>query len=283
MKKNWFSETIYPDISLTLKNKSLLFRGRSLFQDIKIFETKKLGRVLAFGGVIQTTEKDGFVYHEMLTHVPIVSHPKPRRIVIIGGGNGGVLREALKHPIEVVYLVEIDKKVIELSRKYLKKICKNSFDDKRVQIINEDGASFVKKFKNYFDVVIIDSPDPIRPATVLSKANFFKDTHRSLTKNGIMVCQSGSSFFQSDGIKLTYKRLKKVFSFVDIYGINVPTHIGGIFNVVVASKGPKPHESDFFDVHHRFKKYCSDSKYYNPRMHFCSFTLPTYIHNVKKG
>lgn len=279
MRQRWYYESLFKDTNLGIKVKSCLYEGCSKFQNIQVFDTYGFGRILVLDGITQTTEKDEFIYHEMLTHVPMISHPQPKNVLIIGGGDGGILREALKYPVRQVSLVEIDKKVIELSKKYLSKICKNSFQDKRANIIIGDGARFLKSYKDYFDVIIIDSSDPIGPSKILFKTLFYRDVFKAMTKDGIVVRQAGSSFFQSDVLKLSLRRIKKIFPIVEVYGINVPTYIGGIFDIVLASKKIDPHSVDFSKVVLKYKYFCRNTKYYNPKIHFCSFTLPNYIMN----
>src|SRR3989338_6157795 len=194
----WFSETLHPSVRQTLKIKEVLHSGKTPFQKIQIVDTEQFGKALILDGVVQTTEKDEFIYHEMTTHVPLFSHPNPKRVLVIGGGDGGIAREVLKHPVEEVYLVEIDEQVITLSQKYLCGICKGVFKDSRTRVRVEDGAKFITEQTIPFDVVIIDSTDPIGPAKVLFSKKFYQSIKRVLSPAGILARQTGSTIFQPD-------------------------------------------------------------------------------------
>ncbi len=199
MKETWFYESLFPSVRLGLKVRKVLVSNKSQYQKISILDTYQFGKVLVLDGVVQTTERDEFIYHEILTHLPMLSHPQPDRVLIIGGGDGGILREVLKYPVKEVFLVEIDKKVIELSKTYLSAICRNSFNDRRANIIIDDGVNFVKERKRKFDVVIVDSSDPIGPAKVLFSSKFYTDVFNILSHDyGIFVQQTGSSFLQEE-------------------------------------------------------------------------------------
>jgi spermidine synthase len=169
MKKKdfWIYENFPPDdpiVRTGLRAKRRLFSQRSPYQKIEVVDTYDYGRVLILDGIFQTSKEDEFIYHEMMAHLPLFYHASPQKVLIIGGGDGGVLREVLRHPIEKAYLVEIDKKVIEVAKKFLPFIPQRAFQDKRAEIIIGDGAKFVKEYRDFFDVVIIDSTDPIGPA-----------------------------------------------------------------------------------------------------------------------
>jgi spermidine synthase len=278
MKEMWFYESLFPSVRLGLKVKKTIVSQNSDFQKIEILDTYEFGRVLVLDGVVQTTEGDEFIYHELLSHLPLLSHPHPERVLIIGGGDGGILRETLKHPLKEVFLVEIDKKVIELSKTYLHNICRNSFSDRRAKIVIDDGANFIKKGKGKFDVVIIDSSDPIGPAKVLFSSKFYERVSSALSSNeGIFVQQTGSSFLQREEFPSVYKNLKKVFPFVTIFLAAVPTYVGGFFSFAFASNGIDPLKIPQREIERRFKKFKLKTKYYNPKIHHASFVLPTYI------
>jgi spermidine synthase len=278
MKSNWFYEDLYPDdVKLGLKVKRNLYSGRSKFQKIKFIDTYRFGKTLILDGVIQTTTVDEFIYHEMMTHVPMLSHPNPEDVLIIGGGDGGILREVLKYDIKSVTLVEIDEKVIQFSKKYLKEIEQNSFNDKRLNLVIDDGAKFIKGKKKAFDVVIIDSPDPIGPAEVLFSEEFYRDVSDSLKKGGVVSRQSGSTFLQDDEVKDSYLKLKKVFKYTFIYTAAIPTYIGGLFSFIYASHKINPTKIPLRKLEERFKKVKGKTRYYNPEIHLASFKLPNYL------
>lgn len=278
MKETWFYESIFPSVRLGLKIKETLVSNKSPYQKINILDTYEFGKVLVLDGVVQTTERDEFIYHEMLTHLPMLSHPHPERVLIIGGGDGGILREVLKYPVKEVFLVEIDEKVIEFSKTYLSVICRNSFNDRRANIIIDNGVNFVKEGKGKFDVVIVDSSDPIGPAKVLFSSKFYRDIFNTLShNNGIFTQQTGSPFLQREELPYVYKRLKKIFPFVATFLAAVPTYVGGLFSFILASKGIDPLKIRLWEIEKRYRKLKLKTRYYNPKIHLASFALPTHI------
>lgn len=281
MPEKWFFESLYPDIKLGLKVTKTIYRGKSKFQNIKILETPRFGTVLVLDGVIQTTSDDEFIYHEMMTHIPMFAHPNPETVLIIGGGDGGVLREVLKHKtVKKVTLVEIDKKVIEYSEKYLKSIAKNSFRSSKLELVIEDGAEFVKDKKGIYDIAIIDSPDPIGPARVLFQKKFYTDIYNALKSNGIMVRQSGSTFLQKEELRQNYKILSKIFPYNAVYTAAIPTYIGGLFSFIFSSKKVNPEKLNSKKIADRYQKLKIKTKYYNPQVHTASFQIPNYIKDI---
>lgn len=284
MKETWFYESLFPSVKLGLKVKQTLVSNKSQYQKINILDTYEFGRVLVLDGVVQTTERDEFIYHEMLTHLPMLSHPCPERVLIIGGGDGGILREVLKYPVKEVFLVEIDKKVIEFSKTHLSAICRNSFNDRRANIIINDGVNFVKEGKGKFDVMIVDSSDPIGPAQVLFSSKFYRDVFNKLSHgDGILAQQTGSPFLQREELPHVYRRLKKIFPFVTTFSTAVPTYIGGLFSFVFASKGINPMKIRLSEIEKRYRKLKLKTRYYNPKIHHSSFALPTYIREAVEG
>jgi len=278
VKETWFYESLFPSVKLGLKVKKTLVSEKSRYQKIDILDTYEFGRILVLDGIVQTTEADEFIYHEMLTHLPMLSHPHPERVLIIGGGDGGILREVLKYPVKEVYLVEIDEKVIELSKTYLPAICGNSFNDRRANIIIDDGANFIKERKRKFDVVIIDSSDPIGPAKVLFSLNFYQDSFDVLSDSeGIFAQQTGSPFLQREELPHVYKTLNEVFPFVAGFLAAVPTYIGGLFSFVFASRAIDPLKVRLSEIEKRYRELKLETRYYNPEIHLASFVLPTYI------
>jgi len=275
----WFYENLYSDIKIGIKGK-IIYRKKTPYQDMQLYSTPRFGRMLTLDGAIQTTEKDEYIYHEMLTHPAMITHPNPKNVLIIGGGDGGVLREVLKYRIKKVYLVEIDKDVIDISKKYLDKICQKSFHDKRLNIVIDDGAKFIKNTKEKFDIVIVDSPDPIGPAKILFSKNFYSQIYSCLTKKGIMIRQSGSTTLQANELKSNYKILKKIFPIVEVQLAAIPTYIGGFFSFIIASKGINPKKLNVKDVKKKINKLKLRTKYYNPEIHTGSMGLPSYVRRL---
>ena len=281
MSEDWFGETLYPDFQQRFKITSLLYQGRSEFQELAFFETERFGRVLALDGVIQTTEKDEFVYHEMLVHVPFFAHGRVRSAAIIGGGDGGVLEEALKHEVERVVMVEIDGAVVELSKKYLPSICGKAFEDPRADVRIDDGIKFILETDEKFDVIIVDSTDPAGPAVPLFTDEFYRNCARSLTERGILVTQSGVTFMQDDEARGTYGRLRRAFPDATFYLAQVPTYAAGFMTLGWGCKSPRPRATTLATL----KKRCASAKiatrYYSPEMHRAAFALPPYIEILK--
>jgi spermidine synthase len=273
----WIYETLYPDIKVGLKG-NLIYKKKSRFQDLRIYKTERFGNVLVLDGAIQTTQKDEFIYHEMMSHTLMLLHPKPERILIIGGGDGGILREVLKYKsVKKAYLVEIDRQVIELTKKYLKSICKNSFSDKRTKIVLDDGAKFLHETDKKFDIVIVDSPDPVGVAKTLFSKKFYKDINSVLTDNGFMIRQTGSTILQPHGLKDNCKILKTIFPHVWPHMTAIPTYIGGFFSLTAAGKATDISDVSIDILEKRYKKNKLKTQYYNPYLHIGSVLLPEYV------
>lgn len=276
MKARWFSETLHPNVRQSLRVRRVLYRGRSAFQQIQILDTYEYGRALILDGVVQTAEGDEHVYHEMLTHLPLLSHPSPKRVLIIGAGDGGILRETLKHPVESVTLVEIDAAVIRLSKKYLRKICGDAFEDERARILVDDGAKFLKTSTDTFDVILVDSPDPIGPGKVLFGRAFYEDAAARLTPQGLLARQTGSTFLQPDELPDALTRMRGAFAQVCPYVACVPTYIGGFFSFVLGAKSVQALPTAD-DVRRRFTQLEFSTQYYSPAVHQAAFALPQRI------
>lgn len=275
----WAYEKLYPDIETGIEGE-LLFEKKTPYQDLKIYQTSILGRVLFLDGTIQTTEKDEFIYHEMLTHPLLLAHPNPEKVLIIGAGDGGVLREVLKHDIKKAVLVEIDEDVITFSKKYLPSICAGAFEDKRVETIIDDGAKFAAESKEKFDVIIVDSPDPVGVAKVLFSIKFYKDIYNCLTEDGMMIRQTGSTMFQPRELPENYTIVKNIFPIVIPQIAAIPTYVGGFFSFIIGSKKVNFKTIAYNIIEEKYNKLNLNTKYYNPDIHFAGVILPNYI---KKG
>ena len=275
---DWYRETLYTEVSQSFKVERIVHREKTDLQDLVIFENKVMGRILALDGVIQTTEGDEFFYHEMMGHVPVMAHGTARRVLIVGGGDGGLLEEVLKHKtVERVVMVEIDRYVIELSKKYLPSIPKQAFDDKRAEIAIADGAKYVAETAERFDVIMVDSTDPHGPGEVLFTAEFYGNCKRCMNPGGIMVTQNGVPFFQPDELSTTYKRLRPIYADVGFYIVPVPTYYGGFMALSWASLDAKHRKTPPAEIERRFKMAALDTKYYNPAIHQACFALPNYM------
>jgi spermidine synthase len=274
----WFEEMLELNAGRTLKIKinCLIEQCDSPFQRIEIYETKPFGRMLVLDGVIMCTEWDEHAYHEMITHVPLCVHPSPRRVLVIGGGDGGTVREVLRHPgVQLVHLCEIDGEVVRLSKKHLPSLA-SALDDPRVTVYNEDGAKFVQERKGGYDVIIVDSSDPIGPAEVLFSEEFYVSMKESLGDDGIAVTQAESFFYHGDIVHRLTGFARKHYSVPGYYFTVVPTYPSGVIGFTFCSKKYDPLR-DFNEE--KAKSLLPKLKYYNPGIHRGSFALPSFIKN----
>lgn len=277
----WFEETLYTGLHTRLKVEKVLYEGDSEHQKLILFENKEFGRVLALNNVIQTTERDEFIYHEMLSHVPIFAHGAVKRVLVIGGGDGGMMEEVLKHrTVEAVTLVEIDSGVIDFSKKYLGSICKDAFDDPRVEIVIADGVDFVRDTESRFDVIIVDSTDPIGPGEVLFTQRFYAGCKSCLSPGGIVVTQNGVPYMQADELKSSVRILSGLFADVGCYTATVPMYAGGCMAFGWATDNPDIRSVTLPILQDRFAAAKIDTDYYTPAVHVGSFALPRYIERI---
>lgn len=277
----WFEETLYPDYGQRFLITRTLFRQKTEFQELAIHETPAFGRILTLDGVCQTTERDEFFYHEMMTHLPILAHGEVRKVLIIGGGDGGILRETLKHrSVEKATLVEIDPAVIELTKTYIPSIPGQAFEDPRTDLVIGDGVKFVADTTEKYDVVMVDSTDPIGPAEVLFQTDFYAQCKRCLTERGIMVTQNGVPFLQPDEFTTTYKRLRTLFSDASFYFVPVPTYIGSQMSLSWASLDPANRKQSRETIAQRFAAAGIATKYYTPDIHIAAFAIPAYLQKL---
>lgn len=273
----WFQEKLYTDVRQTYLITQVFYREKTEHQDLIIFENPVYGRVLALDNIVQVTEKDEYVYHEMMTHVPILAHGKARLVLIIGGGDGGILREALKHKLERVTMVEIDRAVVDMCVKYMPSIPGKAFNDKRTNLIIDDGARFVAETADRFDVIIVDSTDPIGPGEVLFTEAFYRNCRRCLTPGGILVNQNGVPFMQADEVTMTYRRRRRFFKDTGFYVAAIPSYYGGFMTLGWASANPKARAVSIATLRKRFQAARLKTKYYTPDIHAACFALPRFV------
>ncbi len=282
MSKFW-SETLYDAYGQSFSVDKIYFESKTDHQHLMIFHNAMFGRVMVLDGIVQTTEKDEFIYHEMLTHVPLIAHGQAKRILIIGGGDGGILREVCKHSsVEHVTQVEIDQAVIDMAKEYLPGHSNGAFEDPRANIVIDDGIRFVTETNEKFDVIISDSTDPIGPGEVLFTSPFYEGCKRCLNEGGILATQNGVAFMQPDEVTTTAKRLAPVFKDHSFYGASVPTYVGGIMTFAWASDNSEYRNIDVNTLCQRFEAANIKTNYYNPEVHQASFALPQYIVNALK-
>lgn len=281
--EKWFCEEIglgkrAGKLSHCFSIDKLVFKGKTNFQDVLIFDNEVYGRVMCLDKIVQFSKLDEFIYHEMIAHPVLFSHPKPENILIIGGGDGGVLREVLKHKVKKVDLVEMDKEIINLSKKYLKFVCKDSFSDKRVKIHNTKGEKFIMDYINYYNLVIVDctNPEPEGLSSELYSAEFYKQVSRALKKDGIIITLGASFLDFNTFIKRTFKGIRKVFPFAIIYKLTMPSYHCGEYSFIAGSKTIDLEKVDFEKIEQRFKKLTKKHKfrYYSPETHKASMIMP---------
>ncbi|TRX75935.1 polyamine aminopropyltransferase [Pseudomonas mangiferae] len=273
-----YQETLYDGYGQRFRMDTLLHEVRTEHQHLVIFENARMGRVMALDGVIQTTEADEFIYHEMLTHVPLLAHGAARRVLIIGGGDGGMLREVCKHPgVEQITMVEIDGTVVDLCKTYLPKHSSGAFDDPRLNLVIDDGMRFVATTDQRFDVIISDSTDPIGPGEVLFSENFYQACRRCLADGGILVTQNGTPFMQLAEVQTTASRMHGLFADWHFYQAAVPTYIGGAMTFAWGSTDIGHRRLALDTLRQSFAKSGIATRYYNPEIHQGAFALPQYV------
>lgn len=273
-----YDETLYNGWGQSFSVDELLFRVQTDHQDLVIFNNAIHGRVMALDGVIQTTEADEFIYHEMLTHVPLLAHGAAKKVLIIGGGDGGMLREVLKHQgVERVVQVEIDQQVIEMCVKYLPNHSQGAYDEPRAEIVISDGKDYVLNAAEKFDVIISDCTDPIGPGESLFESEFYRGCKQCLNDGGVFVAQNGVCFMQPDEVATTYQRLQPFFADRHFYTAAVPTYVGGVMAFAWASDNPALRQIDPALLQQRFAAAGLTTRYYNPAIHQGAFALPQYV------
>ena len=255
-----------------------LYEGKSEFQNIVIFQNAEFGRVLALDGIIQTTEADEPFYHEMIVHVPMMAHGRAKRVLIIGGGDGGTLREVLRHKcVEKVTMVDLDGEVVSLSKKYLPNQSKGAFENPKTQLLIQDGIEFVKNTKDKFDVIICDTTDPVGPGEVLFTSDFYANCKKILNQNGLIVTQNGVPFINNGASAVALQNLVPHFKDARFFVTSVPTYVGSFMTFSFATDNPKYHDISVEELSRRLSALDGKMHYYTPEIHKASFALPQYI------
>lgn len=272
----WLKEEQIQSAAMTYKVKETLVRRKTDFQDLSILDTEAFGRMLVLDGIVQTTIKDEYVYHEMISHIPLFTHPNPKKILVVGGGDGGAIREVLKHPsVEKAVLCEIDGVVVEECKKYLPEIsC--ALEDPRCEVFIGDGIKYVHEHKNEFDVIIVDSTDPFGAAEGLFGGSFYKEISECLTQDGIFIAQTETPFYLPEVVKRVFNDAKAVFPVTKLFMAAIPTYPSGYWSFTVGSKKYDPETVDLtntIDI---------ETKYYTKKLHKSSFTLPKYVEDLIK-
>jgi spermidine synthase len=270
----WYTEEQTPAIRFSCKVKETLHTAKTPFQELAVIETEPFGRMLVLDGMVQTCIGDEFVYHEMIAHVPLFTHSQPKHVLVIGGGDGGAIREILKHPqVEKAVLVEIDGEVIASAQKYLPEIA-CALTHPKVEVKVEDGIAYLKQCRDQFDVILVDSTEPVGPAIGLFSQEFYASVHKALRADGILVAQTESPFYNRDILQRAYRGMKAVFANTAMYLANVPTYPSGLWSFTLASKQYDPirdqrsPDPDFV------------SRYYTPELHRSCFSLPRFVQDI---
>ncbi len=275
----WFTERHTPNVKFSIKVDRQLYTAQSEFQRIDVFDSKEFGRFLTLDGYMMLTEKDEFIYHEMITHVPMAVHPNPKNILVIGAGDGGVIRELTRYSnVESIDLVEIDELVIEVSRKYLPSTA-CCLGDERVHIFCEDGVKFIRRCDNKYDVIIVDSTDPFGPGESLFTKEFYGSCNKALRDDGIMVNQHESPFYDEDALAMqrAHRKIVESFPISRVYQAHIPTYPSGHWLFGFASKKYHP-VHDFNSV--KWNMLGLKTKYYNTKLHAGAFALPNYVEEM---
>lgn len=275
-RKYWFEENLEAEKGrgLRIEIEKKLEDFKTEYQHLKVFQTKAFGKMLVLDNAIMLTDYDEFAYHEMITHIALNTHPNPKKVLVIGGGDGGAIREIAKHKnVEEIHLCDLDKEVINISKKHFPNIA-SGFEDKRVKVFIEDGSRFVKENKEY-DIIIVDSPDPVGPAESLFTGEFYESIRDSLNEDGILVTQSESMYYHQELIAKMSKFIPKIFPKYWHYYTLVPTYPSGVIGFSFCSKKYDPIK----DFQKERAEKLKGLRYYNAGLHLGCFELPSFIKN----
>lgn len=271
----WFSEPHTPDVKMSIRVDRQLHSEQSEFQRIDVFESKEFGRFLTLDGLMMLTEKDEFIYHEMITHVAMASNPEIKNVLVIGAGDGGTVRELARYDtIEHIDMVEIDERVVEVSKEFLQQTaCR--LDDPRVNIVYDDGLRFVRRKENCYDLIIVDSTDPFGPGEGLFTSEFYGNCFNALAEKGILVNQHESPYYADDAkaMQRAHKRIKEFFDVCRVYQAHIPTYPSGHWLFGFASKTIDPLTADI----EKWNSLGLKTRYYNTDLHRGCFAIPNYV------
>jgi spermidine synthase len=283
-KQRWISETLFEHqgfrTSFTVDK--LLYEARTDHQNMVLFKNRFFGKMLMLDGATQVTTRDEFVYHEMMTHVPILAHGKARDILIIGGGDCGIAEEVLKHKtVRRVTQVEIDASVVEFSKKHFPEFTRPVFRDKRFELIIDDGMKFVAQTDRRFDVIIVDSTDPQGPGAVLFTRKFYAACKRCLTKGGVLVTQNGVPLFQAGELRSSIAKLSRLFKDATCTVAAIPTYVGGFMTMGFATDNTALRRTPVRTLAARHRKAGGfATQYWTPEIHQAAFALPRFIGDI---
>lgn len=278
--ERWIDETLHATEGFVTSYRAdkVLYEEETSEQHLVIFENAFFGRMMALDGATQVTQRDEFIYHEMMTHVPVLAHGAVKRLLIIGGGDGGIAREALRHAsIEHVTMVEIDPAVTAFCAAQLPSISNGAFDDPRLELVFADGAKFVHERDDLFDVIIVDSTDPVGPGEVLFREEFYRGAKARLAPGGVLVTQNGVPFMQASELIGTMEKFARLFAVATCYMATIPTYVGGPMAMGWGTDNQKLLAVPIDQLKERFKAANFRTRYYTPDVHLASFALPQYV------
>lgn len=278
MNELLFREQLHHGWSQSFGIEEVLFENKTEHQHLVIFRSETFGRVMALDGIIQTTERDEFIYHEMMAHVPLFAHASPQQVLIIGGGDGGMLREVVKHQrVEHVVQVEIDQAVIDMCTEFLPHHSAGAYDHPKAEVVVADGIDFVTRTDRRFDVIISDCTDPVGPGEVLFSSRFYQGVKHCLKPGGVFVAQNGVAFMQPEEVITTHQRLEPYFRDRWFYAAAVPTYVGGVMTFAWATDDTELRRQDTATLRQRFDAETVETRYYTPELHAAAFALPAYL------
>lgn len=272
----WYTEKQTDKVGITCKVTKTLHSEVTDFQDLAVIETEQFGRMLVLDGMVQTTIKDEFVYHEMISHIALNTHVLPKKVLVVGGGDGGAIREIIKHPlVEKATLVEIDGAVVEASKKYLPEIA-IGLEDAKVEVLIEDGIKHIYENKSAYDIILVDSTEPVGPAVGLFSKDFYQSIFEALKDDGILVAQTESPFYNDDLITRVFKDISSIYPITRLYTASIPTYPSGLWTFTMGSKKYDPLTVD----ESKIPNY--ETKYYTPNLHKAVFQVPRFVENLLK-
>lgn len=275
----WFTEEHTPTVRFSIKIKEQLLSKKSPFQQIDVFDSEEFGRFFTLDGLIMVTEKDEFIYHDMITHVPMATNPGAKKVLVIGGGDGGTVRELTRYKtIEKIDMVDIDEMVVKVCREYLKQTSRK-LDDPRVTLYFEDGLKFIRRFENEYDLIIVDSTDPFGPGEGLFTKEFYGSCFKALKEDGILVNQHENPYYETflGAMQRAHRRIKELFPVCRVYQAHIPTYPSGHWLFGFASKKHDPLKD--LDAA-AWNALGIETQYYNTDLHTGSFMLPNYVKKI---
>jgi spermidine synthase len=280
MSTRWIAETLHENDGLTTAFRAdrIFYEENTGQQELVIFDNPTFGRMMTLDGATQVATSDEFIYHEMMTHVPVLAHGNVKSLLIIGGGDGGILREATRHKsIERITMVEIDPAVTEFSKLHLPMVSDGAFDDPRLDLVFADGTKFAAETDQRFDVIIVDSTDPVGPGAVLFEEEFYRNAKRCLTAGGVLVTQNGVPFLQPDELTSTMGKFQRLFADAGCYLATIPTYVGGPMAMGWGTDNEGLRNVSVETLSSRFVEAAFKTRYYTPAVHVAAFALPVYV------